>query len=36
MRTEMDYLVLGNFILDKKDQKPLAKDTHWQKEFALD
>ena len=22
MRTEMDYLVLGNFLLDKKEQKP--------------
>jgi hypothetical protein len=21
MRTEMDYLILGNFILDKKKQK---------------
>jgi carbamoyltransferase len=36
MRTEMDYLVMGSFILDKKDQKPLEKDTAWQKEFELD
>ena len=36
MRTEMDYLVLGNFILAKKDQKPLTNDSDWRKEFALD
>jgi carbamoyltransferase len=36
MRTEMDYLVLGNFLLDKKDQKPLAEDKDWRKEFELD
>jgi len=36
MRTEMDYLVLGNFILDKKEQKPLDGDSDWKKEFELD
>jgi carbamoyltransferase len=36
MRTEMDYLVLGQFILDKKDQPPLKSDTDWRKEFELD
>ncbi|MFC1513540.1 carbamoyltransferase [candidate division KSB1 bacterium] len=36
MRTEMDYLVMGNYILDKKDQKPLTDDTDWKKEFELD
>ncbi|MFC1593890.1 carbamoyltransferase [Candidatus Omnitrophota bacterium] len=36
MRTEMDYLVLGNFILDKKQQKPVEKDTDWKSEFELD
>ena len=36
MRTEMDYLVLGPFLLDKKEQKPLEDDTDWRKEFALD
>ncbi|GBD97524.1 MAG TPA: hypothetical protein ENG83_12735 [Nitrospirae bacterium] len=36
MRTNMDYLVLENILLDKKDQKPLEKDTDWQKEFELD
>lgn len=36
MRTNMDYLVLGNFLLEKKDQKPLDKDIDWLKEFELD
>ncbi|RPJ40593.1 MAG: hypothetical protein EHM19_13450, partial [Candidatus Latescibacterota bacterium] len=36
MRTEMDYLVLGSFLLDKKEQKPLEKDKDWRKEFELD
>jgi carbamoyltransferase len=36
MRTQMDYLVLGNFLLAKKDQKALVGDIDWQKEFALD
>jgi carbamoyltransferase len=36
MRTEMDYLVIGCFILDKKDQKSLPKDVSWQNEFKLD
>ena len=36
MRTEMDYLVLSNFILDKRDQKKLKDDTKWQEKFKLD
>jgi carbamoyltransferase len=36
MRTNMDFLVLGNFLLEKKDQKPLDKDINWLKEFELD
>ena len=36
MRTNMDYLVLENILLDKKDQKPLEKDIDWQKKFELD
>ena len=36
MRTNIDYLVLGNYLLAKEDQKPLEKDTDWKKEFALD
>ncbi len=36
MRTNMDYLIVGNFLLDKTKQKPLEGDTDWQKEFELD
>lgn len=36
MRTDMDYLVLGNYILRKGDQKPLENDSDWKKEFVLD
>mgnify|MGYP001442286802 CR=1 FL=1 len=36
MRTNMDYLVLGNYILKKGDQKPIDKDIDWKKEFVLD
>ncbi len=36
MRTEMDYLVMGNFILDKKQQPEWKEKTDWQKEFELD
>ena len=36
MRTEMDYLILGKYLLDKTKQKPLKMDTDWQKEFELD
>jgi hypothetical protein len=32
----MDYLILGNFLLDKLVQTPLGKDSDWQKEFELD
>lgn len=36
MRTNMDYLVMENFLLEKKEQKPLDKDIDWLKEFELD
>jgi len=36
MRTDMDYLVMGNYLFDKKGQQPLEKDTDWKKEFELD
>lgn len=36
MRTNMDYLVLGNCILEKQEQKPLDKDVDWLREFELD
>lgn len=37
MRTDMDYLVMENFLLDKTRQKPPdKKDKSWMKEFVLD
>jgi carbamoyltransferase len=36
MRTNMDYLIMGNFLLNKKAQKPLENDIDWKKEFELD
>ncbi|MDD5255016.1 MAG: carbamoyltransferase [Candidatus Omnitrophica bacterium] len=36
MRTEMDYLSMGSFLLDKKAQKKLEHDIKWQQVFALD
>ena len=36
MRTNMDYLLIGNFLLEKRDQKPLDKDIDWLREFELD
>ncbi len=36
MRTEMDYLVLENFLLAKKDQPAREQDESWKTEFELD
>ena len=36
MRTEMDVLVLENYVIDKGDQKPIETDVDWRKEFVLD
>ena len=36
MRTEMDYLVVENFLLAKTDQPHWEKDDSWQDEFELD
>jgi carbamoyltransferase len=36
MRTDIDYLAIGSFLLSKKEQRILKKDTDWQKELALD
>jgi carbamoyltransferase len=36
MRTEMDYLIVENFFLAKKEQPVWDKDTAWQNEFELD
>ena len=36
MRTEMDYLVIGNYLFDKNQQKKLINDSNWKEEFKLD
>ena len=36
MRTNMDQLVLGHFLLDKKGQPPLKEDVDWRTLFELD
>jgi len=36
MRTNMDYLIMGNVLLEKKVQKPLGKDIDWLREYELD
>ena len=36
MRTEMDYLILNNYLLTKSKQKPLEQDSDWMSEFELD
>jgi carbamoyltransferase len=35
-RTEMDYLVMGSYVLAKRDQPALVESGDWRKEFALD
>ncbi len=35
-RTEMDYLVFENYLLDKKAQPAVSEDESWKKEFELD
>ena len=36
MRTEMDYLVVGNYLFDKKQQPEWQKTDDWKEEFVLD
>ena len=36
MRTNMDYLIMGKALLEKKSQRPLDKDINWLKEYELD
>jgi carbamoyltransferase len=36
MRTEMDFLVVGNYMMDKRDQPALADTGDWRSEFKLD
>jgi carbamoyltransferase len=36
MRTNMDYLIMGNYLLNRENQKPLSKDINWLKKFEND
>jgi carbamoyltransferase len=36
LRTEMDYLVMGSYLLAKSDQPAVERDESWKEEFALD
>jgi carbamoyltransferase len=36
MRTEMDYLVVGNFVFSKKQQPAWLETDNWKQEFTLD
>ncbi|MFC1527433.1 carbamoyltransferase [Candidatus Neomarinimicrobiota bacterium] len=36
MRTEMDYLVIGNYLFDKNQQGEIKDDSNWKEEFKLD
>ena len=36
MRTEMDNLVVGSYLLDKAEQPPIEKDIDWQSLYKLD
>jgi carbamoyltransferase len=36
MRTNMDYLVMGNYLFDKNNQEPIEEDIDWKKEYELD
>jgi carbamoyltransferase len=36
MRTEMDYLVVGNFVFDKRQQPHWEDTDNWKEEFTLD
>lgn len=36
MRTNIDYLIMGNYLLEKMLQKPLEKDIDWLRKYELD
>ncbi|MFH6767277.1 carbamoyltransferase [Gaetbulibacter aquiaggeris] len=36
MRTEMDFLVIGNYLFDKNQQEKLINDSNWKEQFKLD
>lgn len=36
MRTQMDFLIMGNYLLDKKNQPAWHEETDWRQQFELD
>ena len=36
MRTQMDYLIIGNYLLNKVEQKNIMSEDDWMSEFKLD
>ncbi|MBX7257469.1 MAG: carbamoyltransferase [Candidatus Hydrogenedentes bacterium] len=36
MRTNMDYLAMGSFLLDKRQQPPWPESDEWKREYELD
>jgi carbamoyltransferase len=36
MRTEMDYLVVGDYLFQKSEQPQWKDNKNWQKEYELD
>lgn len=36
MHTNMDYLIMGPYLIEKKEQEPLDKDIEWLREYDLD
>jgi carbamoyltransferase len=36
MRTQIDYLMIGSFLLNKQSQPKFVENFDWQKEFELD
>ena len=36
MRTDMDYLVMNDILIDKTEQPALRDDVDWMTEFQLD
>ncbi len=36
LRTNIDYLIMGNYLIDKKEQPQYDENIDWQKDFTLD
>jgi carbamoyltransferase len=36
MRTEMDYLVMGSYLFDKREQRERVEKSDWRQTYELD